>query len=200
MVVTERPLGCSSKRSESSQIERPALAEPKIVEVFPVHPFVMDPPPVEPTPKIPDLKTRKVAIPDPTPEDLEPIREVTEFEPELYQEESEFVIHFPASPPPPEPEGPIVMTPYIVAPAKIYAPAPRYTEIARTAGTQGVVIVQAVIDRRGQVTSVKLLKGLPMGLDRSALETVQQWRFEAATLNGKPVSVFYTLTIHFNLS
>jgi protein TonB len=85
-------------------------------------------------------------------------------------------------------------------PEKISAPQPQYTEIARKARIQGVVIVQAIIDKTGAVTSVKLLKGLPMGLDQAALDAIKRWQFKPATLSdGRPVSVYYTLTVNFQL-
>ena len=85
-------------------------------------------------------------------------------------------------------------------PVKINAPQPQYTEIARKARIQGVVIVQAIIDKEGNVTSVKLLKGLPMGLDTAALDAIKRWKFKPATLaDGRPVAVYYTLTVNFQL-
>jgi TonB family protein len=38
-----------------------------------------------------------------------------------------------------------------------------------------------------------------MGLDQAAVEAIGKWRFEAATLNGKPVDVYYNLTVNFTL-
>ena len=60
-------------------------------------------------------------------------------------------------------------------------------------------IVQAVIDKQGNVVDAKVLKGLPMGLDQEALRAIRQWKFEPATLNGKPVDVYYNLTVNFTL-
>jgi protein TonB len=87
----------------------------------------------------------------------------------------------------------------VVPPDKIVAPQPVYTEMARKARIQGVVIVQAIIDKEGNVTNVKILKGLPMGLDQSAVDAVKRWRFKPATLSGKPVSVYYNLTVNFRI-
>jgi protein TonB len=84
-------------------------------------------------------------------------------------------------------------------PEKISAPQPQYTEIARKARIQGVVIVQAIIDKQGVVTNVKVLKPLPMGLDQAAAEAIKSWKFKPATLNGKPVAVYYNLTVNFTL-
>jgi TonB family protein len=76
---------------------------------------------------------------------------------------------------------------------------PRYPQIALRARTQGDVVLQAVIDERGRVSDVRVLRGLPMGLDQAAVDTVQDWTFEPAKLNGRPVKVYYTLTVKFQL-
>ena len=39
-----------------------------------------------------------------------------------------------------------------------------------------------------------------MGLTEEVVKAVRQWRFEPATLHGKPIAVFYNLTVHMNLS
>ena len=44
-----------------------------------------------------------------------------------------------------------------------------------------------------------MLKGLPMGLEESAVDAIKTWRFKPATLNGKPVMVYYNLTVNFKL-
>ena len=58
---------------------------------------------------------------------------------------------------------------------------------------------EAVIDEQGRVTDVRLLRGLPMGLDQEALAAVRQWRFTPATLQGKPVKVYFSLTVSFSV-
>jgi TonB family protein len=78
-------------------------------------------------------------------------------------------------------------------------PPPRYTKVAQRARIQGTVVLQAVIDERGKVAEVRILKGLPMGLDQEAVDTVQDWTFEPAKLGGRPVKVYYTLTVQFQL-
>lgn len=84
-------------------------------------------------------------------------------------------------------------------PEPLYQPQPRYTEVARRANVQGVVVLQAIIDERGNVTDVKVLRGLPMGLDQAALDAVRTWRYKPATLHGQPVKVYFNLTVNFQL-
>lgn len=84
-------------------------------------------------------------------------------------------------------------------PVALQSPAPQYTETARRARVQGVVVLEATVSREGKVVSTRVLKGLPMGLDEAAREAVAQWRFAPATRNGEPVAVIMTLTINFRL-
>jgi protein TonB len=76
---------------------------------------------------------------------------------------------------------------------------PAYTEIARRARIQGVVIVETIINTEGKVTDVRVLKSLPMGLTEAAIDAVKQWKFKPATLDNRPVSVYFTLTVNFQL-
>jgi TonB family protein len=64
---------------------------------------------------------------------------------------------------------------------------------------QGYVIVEAVIDRQGNVTEARVLKSLPFGLDIAALNAIKQWKFKPGTLNGQPVPVYYNLTVNFRI-
>ncbi len=161
------------------------------------------PPPPAPQRQIPQQreKRRVIPVPDPTPDEPEPIRieeiEVPEFEPADVV--GEFGI-------PDQPPGlgrggvdAVAVTGNIVPPVKIFHPQPQYTEDARRARIQGVVILEATINREGEVVDIRVLKGLPMGLDQSAVETTRTWRFKPATENGKPVAVFFNLLVNFSL-
>ncbi len=172
-------------------------------KVYIVQQVRFQPPPPQTKQELPKPKAKKVPIPDPTPDEPEPIRLQEE---ELTVDTStialdDVVFGIPEAPPAVAevPEGPIHVGGDVKAPEKINAPEPQYTEIARKARVQGVVIVQAIIDKEGNVTNVKVLKGLPMGLSEEATRAIQQWKFKPATLNGKPVDVYYNLTVNFRL-
>lgn len=87
----------------------------------------------------------------------------------------------------------------ITPPRKLSAPLPRYPEADRLARRQGVVSLEAIIDEQGQVTRSKVLKGLSPGLDLATLSAVCGWRFTPAARDGRPVTVYYTLTVNFQL-
>jgi TonB family protein len=76
--------------------------------------------------------------------------------------------------------------------------APVYPEDAKAAGVQGVVIVEAVVDKDGKVESTKVLRSIPM-LDQAALDAVRQWEFTPTLLNGVAVPVVMTMTVNFTL-
>lgn len=84
-------------------------------------------------------------------------------------------------------------------PKRISGDPPVYTEEARKARVTGAVVVEAIIDERGDVTNVRVLQGLPMGLDQAALEAVRTWKFKPAMSQGKPVKVYYNLKVNFRL-
>ncbi len=158
----------------------------------------MLPPEPQPEPVRPQRRERRVFVPDPTPDDPEPIW--TEgVEPEVVVSDAGLVFDFPSAPPPFESDGAIPVGGEVARPVKIFSPKPLYTELARRAGLVGVVILQAVIDKQGQVNDVEVLRGLPLGLSESAVAAVERWRFEPATLKGQPVSVYLSLTVKFNL-
>ncbi len=158
------------------------------------------PPPAKAKP-IPQRKTRKIPIPDPTPEDPEPLIEEEMFEaPEIdFDGLSDVLFEIPAAPSPAAPPGTMWVEGDVVAPTLTYNIRPHYTEEARRARIQGSVILQYVVDTVGNVGYVKVLKGLPEGLTESAVQTVEQWRYEPATLYGEPVPVRIHMTINFSV-
>jgi protein TonB len=76
---------------------------------------------------------------------------------------------------------------------------PQYPEAARKARMEGVVILEAIITASGSVEDVKVLKSVNPLLDAAASRAVQQWRYRPATLNGRAVRVYLTVTVTFNL-
>jgi TonB family protein len=85
----------------------------------------------------------------------------------------------------------------VTPPVRLSGALPIYTEIARKAGVKGTVIAEAIIDRQGNVTNTRVLHGLPLGLDRAAVEAMKTWKFKPATLEGRPIKVYYVLTVNF---
>jgi hypothetical protein len=49
------------------------------------------------------------------------------------------------------------------------------------------------------VRNVRALQEVPNGLTESAVESVRRWVFSPATLDGRPVKVYYVLTVNFSV-
>lgn len=87
----------------------------------------------------------------------------------------------------------------VKAPVLIDRVEPKRTPEADAARISGIVILEAVIDRTGHVTSANVLKPLPFGLDKAAVDAVKQWTFRPGTLNGEPVTVLFNLVVNFRM-
>lgn len=89
----------------------------------------------------------------------------------------------------------------ILRPEKIRGGSvPQYTTRDRLARVQGDILMETLIDRHGRITQPRVIKGLTPGIDLKALAAICEWRFKPATAGGRPVSVYYTLTINFDVS
>jgi protein TonB len=75
---------------------------------------------------------------------------------------------------------------------------PVYPPLARMAGIQGQVVLQAVISKQGAIEDLKILGGHPM-LVPAAIEAVRQWRYQPYVLNNEPVEVETQITVNFSL-
>lgn len=85
-------------------------------------------------------------------------------------------------------------------PVGLYQPSPHYPIEARANNIQGGAVYQAIIDRDGCVRDLTNLHSDDGNLERISRETVAQWVFEPATLNGQAVPVWYNLALKFSLS
>lgn len=76
---------------------------------------------------------------------------------------------------------------------------PDYPESERKARKEGIVILEAIITTAGFVDDVRVLKSVDPVLDGSAGRAVARWRYRPATLNGRAVRVYLTVTVRFSL-
>jgi protein TonB len=95
-------------------------------------------------------------------------------------------------------DGPAVAGVDVAPPRKRHDVSPVYPPIAASARIEGTVVLEAVIDREGNVSNLRVVKSIPL-LDNAALEAVRQWKYEPTRLNGRPVPVVMTVTLSFVL-
>jgi protein TonB len=105
----------------------------------------------------------------------------------------------PGPPPPsPAPPQPIRLHSGMQAPRKIVDVQPVYPPLAVASRREGIVILEAILDAQGNVTSLRALRSDPL-LDQAAVDAVRRWKYTPALLNGVPVPVIMTITVRFSL-
>lgn len=113
----------------------------------------------------------------------------------------------PPPPPPPEEESgePDIFLAYDEPPRPIggFAAIQRnleYPEIARKAGVEGRVIVQCVIDEKGNVVSTEVVRSLGNnGCDEAAVKAIKSVKWKPAKQRDKPVPVRVAIPVVFRL-
>ncbi|MEJ2103450.1 MAG: energy transducer TonB [Ignavibacteriaceae bacterium] len=74
-----------------------------------------------------------------------------------------------------------------------------YTEIAKRAGVEGTVYIEAKINKEGNVVDAIVKKGLGAGLDDEALNAVLSTKFLPGKQRGRSVNVKMVIPIKFVL-
>lgn len=87
--------------------------------------------------------------------------------------------------------GGVVKEPRVL---KIVKPA--YPRLAKMAGVSGTVVLEALVTKEGTVGEIKAISGHPL-LVQAAIDCVKQWQYEPTLLNGVPMPVILTVTVHF---
>jgi periplasmic protein TonB len=75
---------------------------------------------------------------------------------------------------------------------------PTYPVLAKAQHVEGNVRVDALVDEHGHVSVAKVVSG-PTLLHQAAMDAIRQWKYEPATLDGKPVAMHLTVTLQFRL-
>jgi periplasmic protein TonB len=75
-----------------------------------------------------------------------------------------------------------------------------YPEIAKRAGVEGTVYVEAYVNEQGEVTRTVVVKGIGAGCDEAAQAAVAKTKFKPGKQRGKPVKVRMSIPIRFRLN
>lgn len=105
-----------------------------------------------------------------------------------------------AVPPPPMAEAPkrIRVSSGVQEAKRVRYVEPVYPPIARQARIAGTVQLDAIIARDGTIQNLRVIEGHPL-LVQSALQAVQQWRYEPTLLNNEPVEVVTQINVIFKM-
>jgi protein TonB len=97
------------------------------------------------------------------------------------------------------PKGPVRVGGRVKEPRLISRIDPVYPPLARQTHMTGTVIIDAIIDERGDVIEMKVVSGPPL-LIQAALDAVRRWKYEPTYLNDQPVPVQLNVTVTFKLA
>ena len=99
---------------------------------------------------------------------------------------------------PAAPAAPIPVGGAVVQAQLLSRVAPTYPQLAKNQHISGDVKIDALIDANGHVTTMKVVSG-PTLLHQAAMDALKQWKYQPASLDGKPVSMHLTVTLQFRL-
>ena len=99
---------------------------------------------------------------------------------------------------PPPPARVVRIGGQIAQPKIIRKVEPVYPDLAKASRVSALLILEAEVDTRGYVKTVKVLRGHPL-FDDAAMEALKQWRYQPLLLNGEPTGFILTVTMNFNL-
>lgn len=87
----------------------------------------------------------------------------------------------------------------VSAPTLVFKVEPEYSEEARKAKFQGTVVLEVIVDEKGQPRDLRVSRPLGLGLDEKAIEAVMKWKFRPGYKDGKAVSVRASIEVNFRL-
>jgi TonB family protein len=80
-----------------------------------------------------------------------------------------------------------------------YMPNPPYTAEAHENNISGIVLFEAIVGVDGKLQNLRIVRGLPGGLNQKTLQTAATWRCKPAKWQGKPVPVVVPFEVKFQL-
>ena len=87
-----------------------------------------------------------------------------------------------------------------VSPPRLtYKVEPEYSEEARKAKYQGTVVLAIEVWQDGKAHNIRVIRSLGLGLDKQAIDAVQQWRFIPGKKDNVPVRVRANVEVNFRL-
>jgi TonB family protein len=96
----------------------------------------------------------------------------------------------------------------VVPPKVLYAPDPEFSDKARSKKLGGTCVLSILVDVEGKPHDVQIVKSAAEGvkpkqrsaalsLDENAVKAVNQYRFQPATMQGKPVPYRVKIEVNF---
>ncbi len=97
------------------------------------------------------------------------------------------------------PKAPVRVGGDVKPPRLLFGPAPIYPALAKMSRIGGVVVIEAIIDEHGNVTSMHALSGHPL-LIPAAMEAVSKRKYAPTILDGEPTPIDLRVEVTFTMN
>lgn len=87
----------------------------------------------------------------------------------------------------------------VTAPKLVSRVEPVYSENSRRQRHEGVSVYEAIISPMGCVEDLHVIRSSYPDLDITGMTAIAHWRYTPATLDGRPVRVYLTVWVTYNL-
>jgi TonB family protein len=87
----------------------------------------------------------------------------------------------------------------VTAPKLVSRVEPAYPENSRRQGHEGLSVYEAIISPTGCVVDLHVIRSSHPDLDITGMAAIAHWRYTPATLDGRPVRVYLTVSVTYNL-
>jgi TonB family protein len=82
-------------------------------------------------------------------------------------------------------------------PLRIKYVAPEYPDIAKRAHIDGVIMLAVIVDERGKVESIRVLRSVPL-IDEVAMAAVKQWQYKPLMVDGIARKAGFTVSLRIS--
>jgi TonB family protein len=87
----------------------------------------------------------------------------------------------------------------VTPPSVLAKVQPEYSEEARLARFEGTVLLRIVVGTDGKARDLKVVRGVGLGLDETAVTAVSKWQFQPGAKDGQAVNVQAQVAVNFRL-
>jgi TonB family protein len=87
----------------------------------------------------------------------------------------------------------------ITSPICVFCPNPDYTDPAREVKFTGTSLLDVTVSAEGRAIDARVVRGLPFGLNESAVKNIRDWQFRPGAREGQPIACRVIIEVTFRL-
>jgi TonB family protein len=88
----------------------------------------------------------------------------------------------------------------LVPPVTVKQVTPKYPKALRKSKGTAIVLIKGIVSANGDFIDYEATQNNEDDAARSALAVMSRYKFQPATLDGKPVAIYIAMSIHFEMA